>query len=203
MISYETFRKQSSFSHAELLAFAHGTLIDDAPTGFASRLPTPPMLMIERVVEITADGSRGRIVGERDVNLDDWFYQCHFIGDPVQPGCLALDAVWQLVGFYCCWRGALGSGRALGCGEVAFDGQVRPMDGTVRYEIDIRRYTDLVDSGAAIAIGDARVLVDGECVHTVKHARVGVFRDIAYTDYPHPGAHARGGTISRAGGEQR
>jgi 3-hydroxyacyl-[acyl-carrier protein] dehydratase/trans-2-decenoyl-[acyl-carrier protein] isomerase len=155
------------------------------------------MLMVDRVVEISADRSRGRIVGERDVHLDDWFFQCHFQGDPVQPGCLGLDGVWQLLGFYCNWRGGLGSGRALGCGEVEFFGQIRPYDALIRYEIDVKRYTELSNAGASMAIGDARLLVDGEEIYTIKGARVGLFRGIDYPDYPQDSTNARGGRMER------
>lgn len=197
MITYDEFLQQSSFSQAELLAFAHGSLIEDAPTGLESRLPLPPMLMLDRIVEITRNKNRGQIIAERDVRLDDWFFQCHFLGDPVQPGCLGVDAVWQLLGFYCCWRGALGAGRALGCGEVVFEGQIRPHSRRVRYEVQVRRYADLPESGAAIAVGDAQVLVDDTCIYTIKHAKVGVFRDIIYPDYPAASRHAHGGLLER------
>jgi 3-hydroxyacyl-[acyl-carrier protein] dehydratase/trans-2-decenoyl-[acyl-carrier protein] isomerase len=188
---YRDFRKQSAFSAEEMLAFTHGELIDDPPEGFTVRLPTPPMLMIDSVTEIAATKRGGRIVGERRVRLDDWFFQCHFKGDPVQPGCLGVDAIWQLIGFFCAWKGAVGGGRALGCGEVSFDGQIRPRDESVRYEVDIRRYSER--SGAGIAIADARVLVDGQCIYTIAKARAGIFPGIAYVDYPRPSDKSRGG----------
>lgn len=197
MISYAEFRERSSFTQTEILAFSHGTLLADAPEGFGCRLPLPPMLMVDRIVDINRDNNRGRIVGERDVRLDDWFFQCHFKGDPVQPGCLGVDAVWQLLGFYCAWMGGLGTGRALGCKEVIFEGQIRPMDKTVRYEVDIRRFSNLVDSGAAIVIGNAAVLVDDERIYSIKDAKVGLFADIAYKNYPVPGEMARGGIMDR------
>jgi 3-hydroxyacyl-[acyl-carrier protein] dehydratase/trans-2-decenoyl-[acyl-carrier protein] isomerase len=188
---YQEFLACSSLTAAEVLAFAHGELIDDPPEGFTARLPTPPMLMVDTVNEISSAGRGGRIVAERRVRLDDWFFQCHFKGDPVQPGCLGVDAVWQLIGFYCAWKGAVGGGRALGCGDVSFDGQIRPMDEMVRYEIDVRRYT--FRSGAGIAIADARVLVDDQCIYTIGKARAGIFPDIAYANYPRPSDKARGG----------
>ena len=194
-MTYEEFQGRSHFSEEEVLAIAHGRLIDDAPPGSKARLPLPPMLMVDRIEHVSRKGNRGRMIGERDVRLDDWFFQCHFLGDPVQPGCLGVDGVWQLLGLYCSWSGALGSGRALGCGEVEFFGQIRPHDGVVRYEIDIVRYQALPQSGSAITIGDAQVLVDGEVIYEIKRAKVGVFRDIEYTDYPWPSERSRGGRM--------
>jgi 3-hydroxyacyl-[acyl-carrier protein] dehydratase / trans-2-decenoyl-[acyl-carrier protein] isomerase len=196
-VKYAEFRDRSHFSQEELLAFAHGRLVADAPEGFAARLPAPPLLMLDRVLEIRRDGARGRVVAERDVHLDDWFFQCHFLGDPVQPGCLGVDGIWQLLGFYCAWCGGLGAGRALGCGEVEFSGQVRPRDHVVRYEVDVRRYTELEKAGASLAIGDARLLVDGAAIYTVQRARVGTFRGIDYADYPHPSERSTGGLLER------
>ena len=196
-MKYADFLARGQFEKPELLAFAHGRLVEDPPQGFDTRLPAPPMLMLDRVLEISRAGSRGRIVAERDVNLDDWFFQCHFVGDPVQPGCLGLDAIWQLLGFYCCWAGGLGSGRALGVGEVEFFGQIRPHDRVVRMEVDVRRYAELKETGSTIAIGDARLLVDGEEIYTFKRAKTGLFRDIDYRDYPHPSGRARGGRMER------
>lgn len=196
-MKYAQFREKKSFKNDELLAFAHASLLEDPPPGFAARLPTPPMLMLDRIVEIAREGARGRIVAERDVRLDDWFFQCHFLGDPVQPGCLGVDGVWQLLGFFCAWAGGLGAGRALGCGEVEFDGQIRPHDRCVRYEVTVRRYTELEKSGASMVIGDARVLVDDSPIYSISRARVGTFQDIRYPDYPNTSANSSGGRIDR------
>jgi 3-hydroxyacyl-[acyl-carrier protein] dehydratase/trans-2-decenoyl-[acyl-carrier protein] isomerase len=196
-VKYAEFRARESFERHELLAFGHGTLVDDPPEGFTARLPVPPMLMLDRVVEISRRGNRGRVVGERDVRIDDWFFQCHFLGDPVQPGCLGVDAVWQLLGFYCNWAGGKGSGRALGCGEIEFSGQIRPHDRLVRIEIDVKRYAELPESGSAIAIGDATLYVDGDPIYSMKRAKTGLFRDIAYRGYPNATEHARGGRMER------
>ena len=196
-MKYADFRARASFDQLELLAFAHGSLVEDPPEGFLTRLPLPPMLMLDRVTHISRDGARGRIVAERDVRLDDWFFQSHFLGDPVQPGCLGVDAIWQLLGFFCCWAGGLGSGRALGVGEVEFSGQIRPHDRLVRMEIDVRRFAELKESGSSIAIGDARLLVDGEEIYTIKRAKTGLFRDIAYRNYPIASSRSRGGKMER------
>jgi len=195
-VKYAEFRERSYFTNDEVLAMAYGRLVEDAPEEWRARLPLPPMLMVDRVTKLTRKGARGRLVAERDVRLDDWFFQCHFLGDPVQPGCLGVDAIWQLIGMYCAWNGALGTGRALGCQEVEFFGQIRPHDGVVRYEIDIVRYQELPTSGSSIALGDAKVLVDDQEIYEIKRAKVGVFRDIDYPDYPWPSRHSRGGRLT-------
>ena len=194
-MKYAEFRERAHFSREEVIALAYGRLVEDAPDEFKARFPLPPMLMVDRVTEINRRGARGRIVAERDVRVDDWFFHCHFLGDPVQPGCLGVDAIWQLIGMYCAWNGALGTGRALGCQEVEFFGQIRPYDGTVRYEIDIVRYQELPTSGSSVALGDAKVLVDDQEIYEIKRAKVGVFRDIDYPDYPRPSRHSRGGRL--------
>ena len=197
-MKYAEFRARDAFSKPELLAFAHARLLEDAPPAFGARLPLPPMLMLDRITAIERRGARGRIVAERDVGLDDWFFQCHFLGDPVQPGCLGLDGIWQLLGFFCAWAGGLGAGRALGCGEVEFFGQIRPHDGCVRTEVEVRRYTELEKAGAAMVIGDAQLFVDDDPIYSVKRAKVGTFQGIAYPDYPHASEHARGGKMERS-----
>jgi 3-hydroxyacyl-[acyl-carrier protein] dehydratase/trans-2-decenoyl-[acyl-carrier protein] isomerase len=192
-VKYAEFLSRDHFDQEEILAFAWGRAVEDAPDDMTSQLPVPPMLMVDRVLEITRSGRKGRVVAERDVRLDDWFFQCHFSKDPVQPGCLGVDAVWQLLGFFCTWAGGLGSGRALGCGEVEFFGQIRPHDHCVRYELDVRRYSELEKVGTSIAIGDATVLVDGSPIYTVKAAKAGLFPGITYPDYPARSEHSRGG----------
>ncbi|MBI3767544.1 MAG: bifunctional 3-hydroxydecanoyl-ACP dehydratase/trans-2-decenoyl-ACP isomerase [Deltaproteobacteria bacterium] len=177
-MTYAEFQRRTRFSSPELLAFAEGRLIADAPAGFAARLPLPPLLMLDRIVELDHEGTRGRIVAERDVHPDDWLFQRHFVDDPVQPGSLGIDAVWQLVGFFCAWRGALGVGRALGCGEVAFGGQIRPHNRMVRYDVHVRRCWTFTEGGAVLALADANVLVDDVAVYALKGARVGLFRDV-------------------------
>ena len=195
-MNYETFLARQHFEKAELLAFAHGSLVEDPPEHFDARLPTPPFLMFDRVTQLRREGRRGQVVAEQDIHLDAWFFQCHFRGDPVQPGCLGVDAVWQLLGFYCVWAGGLGSGRALGSGEIDFAGQIRPHDRLVRYEVEVRRLSR-TRGGASLVVGDARVLVDDVPVYSVKGARAGLFPDIAYRDYPNPGIHSRGGSADR------
>jgi len=197
MLTHAEFLGRESFSQPELLAFAYGRLIKDPPEAFRARLPLPPMLMLDRIEHISAQKSRGKISASRDVRLDDWFFHCHFLDDPVQPGCLGLDGVWQLLGFYCNWRGGVGTGRALGCGEVEFFGQILPHDGMMRYEVQIKRYTELKNAGASMVIGDAQVLIDDEEIYTVKGARVGLFQGIDYPNYPFESENAHGGRNER------
>ncbi|MDD4241923.1 MAG: bifunctional 3-hydroxydecanoyl-ACP dehydratase/trans-2-decenoyl-ACP isomerase [Smithellaceae bacterium] len=197
MMTYEMFLQRNSFAFEELLAFSHGSLVSDPPAGWEARLPAPPFLMMDRIVRIESTGNAGKVVAEQDIRLDAWYFQCHFTNDPVQPGCLGVDAVWQLLGFFCIWRGAVGAGRALGCGEVVFNGQIRPYNRVVRYEIDVRRYSRLKDSGASVVIGDGRVYADDELIYTVGQARTGLFKGIAYPDYPNRSKNAVGGILQR------
>ena len=194
---YQDFLSKEAFSKAEILAFARNGLIDDWPDEDHAMLPAPPFLMFDRILTIEHQGRRGRIVAEQDVQLDAWFFQCHFRSDPVQPGCLGVDAVWQLLGFYNCVRGALGAGRALGSKEIEFYGQVRPHDNVVRYEVDVRRFSEFPQNQTAVSIGTGKVFVDGEEIYTVTDAKVGMFRGIAYADYPAVSEHAKGGRIKK------
>jgi 3-hydroxyacyl-[acyl-carrier protein] dehydratase / trans-2-decenoyl-[acyl-carrier protein] isomerase len=197
-MKYDEYRQRQQFSHEELLAFSYGRLIEDPPADFDGRLPAPPFLMVDRIMEISSEGRRGKIVAEQEIRMDAWYFQCHMPGDPVQPGCLCVDAVWQLLGFYCTWSGALGAGRALGCGEVSFNGQIRPFNKCVRYEVDVRRFSNLKESGAGIVIGDGRVFVDDELVTTVSEARTGIFKGIVYSDYPKRSRFSVGGIMVKS-----
>jgi 3-hydroxyacyl-[acyl-carrier protein] dehydratase/trans-2-decenoyl-[acyl-carrier protein] isomerase len=139
------------------------------------RLPLPNMLMMDRITHISDEGGafgKGEIRAELDITPDLWFFQCHFHGDPVMPGCLGLDAMWQLVGFYLVWKGNPGRGRALGVGEVKFSGQVLPNAKLVTYQVDIKR---IVARKLVLAIADARMLVDGREIYQATDLRVGLF----------------------------
>jgi 3-hydroxyacyl-[acyl-carrier protein] dehydratase/trans-2-decenoyl-[acyl-carrier protein] isomerase len=194
-MNYAQFKECQQFSQEDLIAFSYGSLVEDPPANFEARLPAPPFLMMDRILSCKSMGRQGFIVAEQDIKMDAWYFQCHMPGDPVQPGCLCVDAIWQLLGFYCVWRGALGAGRALGCGEIVFNGQIRPYNKCVRYEIEVRRFSQLKDSGASIAIGDGRVFVDNEMIATIQQARTGVFLGIIYPDYPKRSANSIGGIM--------
>lgn len=163
---------QSSYSYEELLKAGTGELFGKRN----AQLPVPPMLMLDRITEITLDGGvhkRGHIVAELDIRPDLWFFQCHFPGDPVMPGCLGLDAMWQLVGFWLGWSGSPGKGRALGVGECKFTGQVTPEKKLVRYEIEIRR---AIRSSLVMGIADGTVFLDGEKIYQAKDLKVGLMK---------------------------
>ncbi len=166
-------RQQSSFSFEELIGCGHGELF--GPNN--AQLPLPPMLMFDRITVINSDGgsyNRGVIQAELDIRPDLWFFACHFDNDPVMPGCLGLDAMWQLVGFYLAWRGGLGRGRALGGADIQFTGQVTPDKKLVRYTVDIRR---LIARSLVMGIADASMEVDGEKIYEGKNLRVGLFTE--------------------------
>jgi len=167
------FSPKNSYSKEELLDCASGNLfgIDNG------RLPTPNMLMFDRITKISdSEGkySKGKIIAELDVNPDLWFFDCHFKGDPVMPGCLGLDAMWQLVGFFLCWLGNPGRGRALGASEVKFFGQVLPTAKKVTLTIDMKRILNL---DLTVGIGEGSMLVDDREIYTAKGLKVGLFQD--------------------------
>ncbi len=162
---------QNSYSKEELLACASGGMFGPGN----AQLPMPPMLMFDRITSINDNGgkyNKGQIIAELDVNNDLWFFDCHFQGDPVMPGCLGLDAMWQLVGFYLGWKGGEGKGRALGAGEVKFSGQVLPKSTKVTYIIDLKR---VIIRKLVMGIADAKMLVDDREVYEAKDLKVGLF----------------------------
>lgn len=162
---------KSSYNKDELIACGSGELFGPE----MAKLPRPPMLMIDRVTHISADSGlhgKGQVRAELDLDPSLWFFSCHFQGDPVMPGCLGLDALWQLIGFFLGWRGNKGKGRALGVGEVKFTGQVLPTAKTVQYELEISR---LIERRLVMGIANGRVLVDGREIYTATDLKVGMF----------------------------
>ncbi len=166
-----TVERKSSYNYEELLESSAGTLFGEG----MARLPAPPMLMLDRIIKIDAEGGefgKGILIAELDINPDLWFFDCHFPTDPVMPGCLGLDAMWQLVGFYLCWLGNPGKGRALGTGEVKFFGQVLPTAKKVTYKIE---FTRLIQRRLVMGMANATMEVDGKEIYSAKDLKVGLF----------------------------
>ena len=163
--------KRASYTHEDLVACAQGTLFG-ADT---ARLPAAPMLMFDRIATIRDEGGahgRGEVRAELDVTPSLWFFECHFRGDPVMPGCLGLDAMWQLTGFYMAWAGSPGRGRALGVGEVEFRGQITPKTKLVSYEIHPKR---IIQRKLHMIVADGVTKADGVTIYTAKDLKVGLF----------------------------
>ena len=164
-------QKQKQYSREDLLKCGHGELFGPGN----ARLPLPPMLMFDRITHISDDGGaygKGQIIAELDIKPELWFFECHFESDPVMPGCLGLDALWQLIGFHLGWLGGPGRGRALGSGEVKFSGQVTPDNKLVTYQVDLKR---VIQRKLFMGIGDAMMSVDGKEIYHAKSLRVGLF----------------------------
>lgn len=167
--------KSESYTKEDLLASSLGELFGKE----GPQLPAPNMLMMDRVVKMTEDGgnyNKGFVEAELDIYPDMWFFGCHFIGDPVMPGCLGLDAMWQLVGFYMGWLGGEGKGRALGVSEVKFTGQILPSAKKVTYRIHFRR---VINRKLVMGMADGEVLCDGTVIYTASDLKVGLFKDTA------------------------
>jgi len=163
---------KNRFSKEELITCGQSKLFGAGN----AQLPLPPMLMVDRIVSITDDGGtygKGEIIAELDIAPDLWFFSCHFEGDPVMPGCLGLDAMWQLVGFFLGWKGGLGRGRALGAGEVKFTGEVLPSAKKITYHINMKR---VMLRQLVLGIADASMAVDGKAIYHGKDLRVGLFQ---------------------------
>ena len=176
------FTQESSYDNEKLLLCSEGSLFGDDN----GKLPNSEMLMINRILKINSnegDYENGLLIGELDINPDLWFFKCHFKGDPVMPGCLGLDAMWQLLGFYLLWDGNPGIGRALGAGEVKFFGQVLPKAQLVRYEISIKR---IRKQKLVVGFADGKMFVDNKEIYTAKNLRVGLFKDCLLYTSPSP-----------------
>lgn len=167
------FEPKSSYTREDLIECGNGRLFGPGN----AQLPIPNMLMLDRIVHISQTGGefgKGEIVAELDISPDLWFFDCHFPGDPVMPGCLGLDAMWQLVGFYLAWRGNPSRGRALGCGEVKFTGQILPTARKISYHINLKR---VIERKLIMGIADGRVSVDGKDIYFAYDLRVGLFQN--------------------------
>ncbi|MBT8120502.1 MAG: 3-hydroxyacyl-[acyl-carrier-protein] dehydratase FabA [Gammaproteobacteria bacterium] len=163
--------RPTSYSYEDLLTCSRGELFGPGN----AQLPAPNMLMMDRITHISETGGafgKGEIKAELDIKPELWFFKCHFENDPVMPGCLGLDAMWQLVGFTLGWRGHPGRGRALGVGEVKFTGQVLPTGKLVQYQIDIKR---VIARGLVMGIAEGSMSIDGREIYTAKNLRVGLF----------------------------
>ena len=164
--------KKSSFTNEELLECGHGKMFGIGN----ARLPLPPMLMFDRITKITDQGGsfdKGEIIAEFDINPSLWFFDCHFEMDPVMPGCLGLDAMWQLVGFYLGWIGEPGRGRALGSGNVKFAGEILQNSKLVTYHINMKK---VIKRGVVLGVGDGTVSVDGKKIYTADGLKVGLIK---------------------------
>jgi 3-hydroxyacyl-[acyl-carrier protein] dehydratase/trans-2-decenoyl-[acyl-carrier protein] isomerase len=164
-------KAKDHYSREELLACGRGEMFGPGN----AQLPVPPMLMFDRITQITETGGaydKGQVIAELDIRPDLWFFDCHFINDPVMPGCLGLDAMWQLVGYFLGWSGAPGKGRALGVGEVRFTGQVTPKVKQVIYRIDLKR---VIMRRLVLGIGDGVMEADGKVIYEAKDLRVGLY----------------------------
>lgn len=164
--------QKQAYDKQDLLACGRGELFGPGN----AQLPTGDMLMLDRITHISSEGGefgKGLILAELDVNPDLWFFSCHFPGDPVMPGCLGLDALWQLIGFFLAWRGNPGRGRALGVGNVRFAGQVLPSARRVTYTLQVRR---VIERKLVMGIANGVVAVDGTDIYTAEDLRVGLFQ---------------------------
>jgi len=168
------YEKKSSYTYEEILNSSKGNLFP-GEMGLP-RLPMPPMLMFDRFTEVSDVGGKfekGFMKAELDIRPDLWFFKCHFLEDPVMPGCLGVDAFWQMLGFYLGWAGSSGFGRALGAGEVKFFGQVLPTAKKVEYTIDIKR---IIRRKLVLGVADAELRVDGKLIYTAESLKVGLFQ---------------------------
>ncbi len=169
-----TFKPQSSYSYEEIIECGRGNLFGKGN----AQLPAPPMLMFDRITNVNKDGGvhgKGEITAELDINEDLWFFKCHFLGDPIMPGCLGLDALWQMLGFYLGWLGYPGKGRALGVGEIKFVEEIKPDKELIRYKVSLKK--SLNKKGLSIGYGDGQIIHKEKIIYHANDLRVGLFNE--------------------------
>ena len=169
-----TFTPQSSYSYEEIIECGKGNLFGQGN----AQLPAPPMLMFDRITEVNKDGGdhgKGEIIAELDIKADLWFFKCHFLGDPIMPGCLGLDALWQMLGFYLGWLGYPGKGRALGVGEIKFVEEIKPDKELIKYKVSLKK--SLNKKGLSIGYGDGQIIHQEKIIYHANDLRVGLFNE--------------------------
>ena len=169
-----TFTPQSSYSYEEIIECGKGNLFGKGN----AQLPAPPMLMFDRITNVNKDGGvhgKGEIKAELDINADLWFFKCHFLGDPIMPGCLGLDALWQMLGFYLGWLGYPGKGRALGVGEIKFVEEIKPDKELITYKVSLKK--SLNKKGLSIGYGDGQIIHKEKIIYHANDLRVGLFNE--------------------------
>ena len=169
-----TFTPQSSYSYEEIIECGKGNLFGEGN----AQLPAPPMLMFDRITNVNKDGGvhgKGEITAELDIKADLWFFKCHFLGDPIMPGCLGLDALWQMLGFYLGWLGYPGKGRALGVGEIKFVEEIKPDKELIKYKVSLKK--SLNKKGLSIGYGDGQIIHKEKIIYHANDLRVGLFNE--------------------------
>ena len=169
-----TFTPQSSYSYEEIIECGKGNLFGKGN----AQLPAPPMLMFDRITNVNKVGGahgKGEITAELDINADLWFFKCHFLGDPIMPGCLGLDALWQMLGFYLGWLGYPGKGRALGVGEIKFVEEIKPDKELIKYKVSLKK--SLNKKGLSIGYGDGQIIHKEKIIYHANDLRVGLFNE--------------------------
>ena len=169
-----TFTPQSSYSYEEIIECGKGNLFGKGN----AQLPAPPMLMFDRITNVNKDGGvhgKGEITAELDIKADLWLFKCHFLGDPIMPGCLGLDALWQMLGFYLGWLGYPGKGRALGVGEIKFVEEIKPDKELIKYKVSLKK--SLNKKGLSIGYGDGQIIHKEKIIYHANDLRVGLFNE--------------------------
>ena len=169
-----SFTPQPNYSYEEIIECGKGNLFGPGN----AQLPAPPMLMFDRITQVNKDGGmhgKGEIIAELDIKPDLWFFECHFLGDPVMPGCLGLDALWQMLGFYLGWLGHPGKGRALGVGEIKFVEEIKSDKQLIQYKVNIKK--SMSKKGFSIGYGDGQIIHQDKIIYHANDLKVGLFNE--------------------------